>query len=175
MLRLKCIDQTGSPNIFEMFENIRSSNQIKSNTEIQSLNMFRSDILNIRKVRIGSNMQCFEFFGQPTANCITIIKVSKYLPHVGIIAWPPQIELSNEEFPKLFRKLFVGQFKTMIVVQFVSDFLLTLPVFLVNVLVYFSEGRRRSKCLKFETLPPELRERQSRYKLLWVVLIAVRD
>jgi hypothetical protein len=23
-------------------------------------------ILNIRKVRIGSNMQCFEFFGQPS-------------------------------------------------------------------------------------------------------------
>ena len=55
------------PNIFEIFENIRSSNQIESNTEIQSLNMFRSDILNIRKVRIGSNMQCFEFFGQPTS------------------------------------------------------------------------------------------------------------
>ena len=30
--------------------------------------MFRSDILNIQKVRIGSNMQCFEFFGQPSVN-----------------------------------------------------------------------------------------------------------
>ena len=55
-------------NIFEIFENIRSSNQIESNTEIQSLNMFRSDILNIRKARIGSNMQCFKFFGQPRSN-----------------------------------------------------------------------------------------------------------
>ena len=45
---------------------IRSSNQIRSNTEIQSLNMFESDILNIRKVRFRSNIQCFEFFGQPT-------------------------------------------------------------------------------------------------------------
>jgi hypothetical protein len=58
--------EKGRLNIFEIFKNIRSSNQIESNTEIQSLNMFRSDILNIRKVRIRSNMQCFEIFGQPT-------------------------------------------------------------------------------------------------------------
>ena len=44
--------------------NIQSSDRIGSNTETQSSNMFKSDILNIRKVRFGSNMQCFESFGQ---------------------------------------------------------------------------------------------------------------
>ena len=34
-------------------------------TEIQSSNIFKSDILNIQKVRFRSNIQCFEFFGQP--------------------------------------------------------------------------------------------------------------
>ena len=45
---------------------IRSSKRSKSNTKIQSLNMFKSDNLDIRKVRFRSNIKCFEYFGQPT-------------------------------------------------------------------------------------------------------------
>ena len=44
---------------------IRSSNRSESNPEIQSLNMFKSGILNIRKVRSESNIKLFEYFGQP--------------------------------------------------------------------------------------------------------------
>ena len=47
--------------MFEIFEV-----QIEANPEILSLNMFKSDILNIRKVRSGSNIKLFEYFGQPS-------------------------------------------------------------------------------------------------------------
>ena len=53
--------------------NIRSSDQIRSNTEIQSSNMFRSRILNIRKVQIRSNIKCFEFFGQPSSEYLDVL------------------------------------------------------------------------------------------------------
>ena len=43
---------------------IRSSNQSESNPEFQSLNMFKSGILNIRKVRSEANIKLFEYFGQ---------------------------------------------------------------------------------------------------------------
>ena len=45
---------------------IRSPKRSESNTEIQSMNMFKSDIFTIRKVRSEANIKCFEFFGQPT-------------------------------------------------------------------------------------------------------------
>ena len=45
--------------------NIRSSNQIRSDTEILFSDQIRSRNLNIRKVRVGANIKCFEFFGQP--------------------------------------------------------------------------------------------------------------
>ena len=32
------------------------------------MNMFKSDIFTIRKVRSEANIKCFEFFGQPTLN-----------------------------------------------------------------------------------------------------------
>ena len=46
---------------------IRSSKRSESNPEIQSLNMFKSGILNIRKVRSESNIKLFEYFGQPSS------------------------------------------------------------------------------------------------------------
>ena len=47
---------------------IRRMKRSESNTEIQSLNMFKSDVFTIRKVQIRANIKCFEYFGQPTCN-----------------------------------------------------------------------------------------------------------
>ena len=54
------------PKYIRDIRDIRSLKRSKSNTGIQSLNMFKSDIFNIRKVRIESNIKYFEFFGQPS-------------------------------------------------------------------------------------------------------------
>ena len=49
---------------------IRSPKRSESNTEIQSMNMFKSDIFTIRKVRSEANIKCFEFFGQSSQGFI---------------------------------------------------------------------------------------------------------
>ena len=61
-------------------KNFGSSDWMGSNAEIQSSNMLGSRILNIRKVRVRSDMQSFEFFGQPNIFIFCIISVSKQSP-----------------------------------------------------------------------------------------------
>ena len=56
-------------------------------------NMFESDILNIRKVRFRSNMQCFESFGQPTQTQNDQNSKWKLVK----IRWNPKFGLSNFE------------------------------------------------------------------------------
>ena len=53
---------------------IRSLKRSESNTEIQSMNMFKSDVFTIRKVQIRANIKCFEYFGQPTSNVNEILE-----------------------------------------------------------------------------------------------------
>ena len=65
------IARNNFPNIFEIFEVQSEANRSEANPEIQSLNMFKSGILNIRKVQSESNIKLFEYFGQPTWNYAT--------------------------------------------------------------------------------------------------------
>ena len=61
----------------EYIRDIRSLKRSESNTEIQSMNMFKSDIFTIRKVRSEANIKCFEFFGQPTTTDLNLQSISQ--------------------------------------------------------------------------------------------------
>ena len=54
-------------NISEIFEIFEVRVQIGSDKPFIPWDFSKSRILNIRKVRVGSNIKCFEFFGQPTS------------------------------------------------------------------------------------------------------------
>ena len=54
--------------------NIQSMDQIRSDAEIQSSNMFKLDILIIQKVRIRSNMQYFKFLDNLLYTALVYVK-----------------------------------------------------------------------------------------------------